>query len=70
MDGQEELIKFGNRVREIRLKKGLTQSQLAEAIEQSPGYIEGIEVGTCNIYMTEIGDLARKLETPVSHLFR
>jgi transcriptional regulator with XRE-family HTH domain len=69
MDAQEQQTKLGKIIKQLRLEKGLTHSDLAEAIEKNPEYIARIEAGTCDLYLTEIGGLARKLKTPISQLF-
>ena len=69
MDMHAELKKLGQRIKQLRLEKGLSQSDLAEAIDKSQEYIAGVEAGTCNLWVTEIGEIARRLETPMSGLF-
>ena len=69
MDLYAELKKLGQRIKQLRLEKGLSQSDLAEAIDQSQEYIVRVEAGTCNLWVTEIGVIARRLETPMSGLF-
>lgn len=34
---------YGTRIKELRIKMGLTQNQVAEALEVTPGYISNVE---------------------------
>lgn len=44
-----------------RLKKGLTQKELAEKIKVHPSYISHVENARINIYLTTLVNLARAL---------
>ena len=37
--------KYGEQIKEYRIKLGLTQSQVADAMEVTPGYISNVENG-------------------------
>ena len=39
----EDYEKLGSRVRELRIKMGLTQAQVAHALNVTPGYISNVE---------------------------
>ena len=57
MDKQKELIELGARVREARYKAGLTQAQLAHAVDKDQPSINRLETGKINpsyIYLLEI----------------
>jgi len=66
-----ELIKaaFGQRVRELRTKKGLSQEALALACELDRTYIGGVERGERNVSLLNIRKIADALGVPVRELF-
>ncbi|HET6674400.1 MAG TPA: helix-turn-helix transcriptional regulator [Nitrospiraceae bacterium] len=61
--------RFGVRVRQLRLRKGWTQEQLAERADRHWTYIGGIERGERNVTLTVITDIARALGVEVRALF-
>jgi transcriptional regulator with XRE-family HTH domain len=52
---------FGKHVRELRIKRGLSQEKLAELADLHRNYIGGIERGERNIALLNIVKLARGL---------
>ena len=60
---QNELIQqhFGERVRELRKEKGLSQEALALACDLDRTYIGGVERGERNVSLVNIHRLARAL---------
>jgi putative transcriptional regulator len=58
-----------NRVRELRLERGLTQAQLAALVEVSRRTIISIETGRFDPSLTLAIHLARTFEMPVEELF-
>lgn len=68
--GQEDRIKkeFGERLKSIRRKKGLSQEALAFACELDRSYVGGVERGERNISLINICKLARALEVPPGEL--
>lgn len=62
------LIKFGKKVREERLKRGLSQEKLAERAKVHRTYVGMIERGEKNITLTNIEKFARALGLKVSEL--
>lgn len=54
-------IKFGKKVREIRLKKKMSQGDLAKILGVHPTYISGIERGVRNMALRNIEKLADAL---------
>ena len=60
---------FGRRIRQLRLKKGWTQEQLAERANQYWTYIGGIERGERNVTLQVIADIARALGVEIQTLF-
>ena len=64
----EILIKFGDRVREIRTHKGLSQEQLAHLADVHRTYIGMIERGERNLSLKNIEKLAEVFKMTVSKL--
>lgn len=62
------LVRFGERVRELRKKAGLSQEQFAERCELDRTYIGGIERGERNVSLQNIAVLARALGVAISDL--
>lgn len=62
--------KFGDNVKRIRLKKGLTQQALAEKADLSVNFIGFVENAKRNITMRNIARVADGLECSVGELFR
>jgi len=60
---------FGERVREIRKRKGLSQEALALACELDRTYIGGVERGERNISLINIYRIAEALEVKPRELF-
>ena len=61
--------RFGERVRELRKKKRLSQEALALACDLDRSYIGGVERGERNISLINIYKIARALGTAVKDLF-
>lgn len=68
MDGNI-LIKFGQTVRELRLKKLISQEDLAAMCELHRTYISDIELGKRNISLENIDKISRALKIKLSDLF-
>lgn len=64
-----DLMKFGRRMRRIRLDIGLTQEGLAEKSGLHPTYIGGIERGERNVGLENIIKIARALGVTPSDIF-
>ncbi len=63
-------IKFGNKIKEVRQKRGMTQEELAEAIKTSYKYIQRIEGKTPpDIRLSTIERIAKALKTSPTKLF-
>jgi transcriptional regulator with XRE-family HTH domain len=60
---------FGQRVRELRTEKGLSQESLALACDLDRTYIGGIERGERNVSLVNIEKIAAALRVPVRELF-
>ena len=63
------LARFGQKVREQRLKQGLSQEELAAKAEVHRTYIGMIERAEKNITLQNIAKIAKALEIPISKLF-
>lgn len=64
------LIQFGKRVREERLKKGLSQEGLAELAEVHRTYIGMIERAEKNITLLNIEKIANALSIEIHDLLK
>ena len=62
-------VKFGNRVRQLRLEAELTQEDLAHRCGLFRTYMSRIETGNANPTLTMIHALAASLRVPVAALF-
>jgi transcriptional regulator with XRE-family HTH domain len=62
------LIKFGERVREIRKEKGLSQEELAHKADLHRTYIGMIERAEKNITLLNIEKIASALEVNIKEL--
>lgn len=63
-------ISFGNRVRELRKSRGLSQEALADLAELDRSYIGGVERGDRNISLNNIQKLSKALNIKISELFK
>jgi transcriptional regulator with XRE-family HTH domain len=61
---------FGKRVRELRLKKLLSQEALADKANLHRTYIGMIERGEKNLTLLNIEKLAKALEIDITELFK
>lgn len=68
--GAEILEKFGRKVREERLKRGLSQEELAEKAGLHRTYIGMIERAEKNITLINIAKLAKPLQMSLDELMK
>jgi transcriptional regulator with XRE-family HTH domain len=61
---------FGERVREIRMLRGLSQEELARLAKIDRTYIGGIERGERNAGIKNVWRIADALGVPAADLFR
>ncbi len=69
MNRKNILIKFGQRIREIRQEKKISQEKLAFKAEMDRTYIGGIERGERNVSLINIIKIAKALEVAPKELF-
>ena len=62
--------KFAKKVKEIRLKKTMSQGDLAKILGVHPTYISGIERGVRNMSLKNIEKLAKALGVSVNELLK
>ena len=60
---------FGTKIKRLRLKRGLTQEQLAERIEIAPRTLSGIESGKNFVTSETLGKMLDVLDITSSELF-
>lgn len=70
MAGEDILLQFGSRIRQLRKAKGLSQEALAHESELDRTYVSGIERGRRNVSLLNIEVLARNLGVTLEELFR
>lgn len=61
--------KFGERLKKLRLERGLSQEKLANEAELDRTYIPSIEKGERNVSITVIEKIAQALQVKISDLF-
>lgn len=59
---------IGKRIQKIRTDKGITQDELAKAIDSSQKYISSIENGKHKIYLSTAVAIANLLKVPLESL--
>lgn len=69
IDREKHLICFGNRVKEFRRGKGLSQEALAALCGLDRTYIGSVERGERNISLVNIVKLSSALDIPLKDLF-
>lgn len=69
MENREILLKFGQRVREIRKQKNLTQEDLSFKADLHRTYIGMIERAEKNITLLNIEKIAKALNVNIKELF-
>lgn len=67
-DGNAALAAFGAAVRNMRLKKGLSQEALADLAKIDRSYMGGIERGEHNVALINIQRISKALNTTVAEV--
>ncbi len=70
MERREILLKFGNRVRELRKEKNLSQEELSYKADLHRTYIGMIERAEKNITLANIEKIANALGTSIDNLLK
>lgn len=68
MNKKTLLKKFGKNVKIERIKKDLTQEQLAEIMGVSQNYVANIECGKANMSLAKVLELANFLNVDIEKL--
>ena len=58
---KKEIIQFGNKLREIRIKKKLSQGDIARILDVHRSYISGLERGRRNPSLLTVQKVAKAL---------
>ncbi len=61
-------MQLGRKIRDLRLRRGLTVQKLAEASKLSKGFISQVENGRTSPSLNTLRDLAAALQTSVAYL--
>ena len=61
-------IRFGNKLREVRLQKDVSQEKLAELAGLHRTYVSSVELGKRNVSLLNIEKLAIALGVPLAEL--
>ena len=65
---EEVFVRFGERLRAVRLKKGVSQEKLADLAGLHRTYVSSVERGERNISLLNIAKLAKALEVPMAKI--
>ncbi len=63
-------VKIGNRIRELRLEKNLSQTDLAIDAEINRGYLSAVEKGSRNIAIENLEKIIGALDTDFENFFK
>jgi len=66
---EKEVIKFGQKFREIRCKKKLSQSDIARTLGVHRSYISGLECGVRNPSLLTIQKVAKAININAKDFF-
>ena len=62
-----DYIKLGQRIKDLRIKKGLTQSELSEMIDCSNNHLSHIETAQCKLSLNMMLKIAYALDTSLDY---
>ena len=63
-------VRFGERIKQLRLSKGLSQEKFAISIDMDRTYYASVEKGKRNISIVNIEKIAKGLDVSLEELFR
>ena len=63
-------IKFGKRIKELRLKENISQEELAFRAQLSKNYVSDVERGTRNVTLKVVEKFAAGFNVHPSQLFK
>ncbi|HZI55233.1 MAG TPA: helix-turn-helix transcriptional regulator [Verrucomicrobiae bacterium] len=66
---KEIRIRFGKKIRQLRMKQALTQMQLAERVGMAAAFLSRVEAGEKEPCLGTIEALAQGLNVPLRRLF-
>jgi transcriptional regulator with XRE-family HTH domain len=69
MKKMEILVAFGNKIRELRKQKGISQEELSYLADLHRTYIGMIERAEKNLTLTNIEKIAKALNVEIKELF-
>ena len=69
MNDNDFAVSLGNRIRELRKNKGISQLELAYDMDMSMNTISGIELGKISPKIDTLKKIAQKLNIDISELF-
>lgn len=61
--------RIGNRIRELRIKTGLSQEKFAQKIGMDRTYFASVELGKRNVSIINLEKIANGLEVSLAELF-
>ena len=70
LDDKAELKEIGQRIRKVRLSKGMTQNDLAFDAHISPSNVSDIELGKTNIWLTTFAKIVEALQVSSDVILR
>jgi transcriptional regulator with XRE-family HTH domain len=70
MNEQQLQVKLGTRIKKLRMKKDMTQNQLALQCKFQRSGISRIESGQRNLTVNNLYKISRALDVPVLELFK
>jgi len=68
-DEKTGLRKFGLRVQQIRVENGMTQEQLAEAMDVTPLWVQQLELGEMQVRLLLIAEIADAFQMRIADMF-
>jgi len=66
---KDDIVKAGRRIQKVRESKNMSVAKLAALTGLTANYIQEIEIGIADPYMTEMYEITKALEIELSSLF-